>query len=420
MTKTTSAADDETRIRQASSVVAPHCDFRLDYCAASKQGTHRDKNEDSVLCRPDLGLFAVADGMGGHAAGDVASRVALEHVEHELAMPQVAQTLERYVLSPDLEARRAVFAALKGAFAAANAAVLAAAAELANEKGMGTTLDVVLLVRDRAFLAHVGDSRAYIVRPATVLQLTHDHALYDTLQQTGKRIAVKRWHKSPLAKHIGSTKRQVVDTLFVDLAVGDKIVLCTDGAYGALDEEGDFGALCEGGPHTVCTNLLDCAATHGQTDDATVITIRAGERFVSREVDAGPRSSDVAVAAASPLLSELPMAMVLTALQAAVEIEVEVGASVDRAAAGDRVAYIVLDGLVKLANGRMLGASGLLLPESLLDVPLRGELPTVLERARLLRIRHDDFVEVCAHDPLLAAALYQRLARHLATVGGST
>ncbi|MCC6523619.1 MAG: protein phosphatase 2C domain-containing protein [Polyangiaceae bacterium] len=404
---------------QASAQVLPRCDFRIDYCAATQQGATHAKNEDAHLCRPAIGLFGIADGMGGHAAGDMASRVSLQCIERVLGGADAAAVLERYVRQPDLVERRAVFALLKQAYAAANEAVLSAALRHGGDKGMGSTLDVVLLVRDRAFFAHLGDSRAYLVRPMATLQLTHDHALYDSLQQTGKRISVKRWIKSPLARHIGSTKRQAVDTLFVDLQPGDKIILCTDGAYGALDDECDFGALCEGSAKSVCTSLIEAAATQGLGDDATVVTLRIGDRFVARAADGGPRAEDIAVALTSPLLCELAPSAALAALQAAVEVELDEGTRIDRAVASDRVAYIVLDGLVQLPSGRTLGASGLLFPESLLDVPMRNELPTTVTRARLLRIRHDDFVEVCSHDPALAAGLYQRLARHLATLAAS-
>jgi CRP-like cAMP-binding protein len=89
--------------------------------------------------------------------------------------------------------------------------------------------------------------------------------------------------------------------------------------------------------------------------------------------------------------------------------------------ANDRVAYLILDGLVRTPGGRTLGASALLMAESLLDMPQHGPLPAVVARARLLRIRHDDFKQVCSHDPHLAAALYLRIARHLANAlpGGS-
>ena len=105
----------------------------------------------------------------------------------------------------------------------------------------------------------------------------------------------------------------------------------------------------------------------------------------------------------------------LATLAASVEVEVAADQDVPRAVANDRVAYLVVDGAVEVPGGRVLGPSGLLLAQSLLDIATRGALPKTVERTRLLRIRQDDFQEVCDHDTELAAALFFRLAKHVAT-----
>jgi PPM family protein phosphatase len=399
--------------------VVPSFDFRIDFAAASAIGIGRSLNQDALLSRAELGLFTIADGMGGHAAGEVAARVAVDVVDRTLRSTQARTAVQNYASEPELENRRAIFRELDRAMVAANDAVIQAAEKDASRRGMGTTLDVVLFVRDRAFFAHVGDGRAYLLRPTAMLQLTNDHAAYDSLRTSGKR-APRRFNKSPLTNSIGHRRRLVVDCVSVDIAAGDRIVLCTDGVSNALDGEPVFEQLCrKGNAPEVCERLIEAAREHGALDDATVIVIQVQERFAKRRVDAGPRARDLEIIASSPLLSALGPADVLSALAACVEVEIEVGAEVPRAVANDRVAYIVLDGLVELPNGRRLGPAGLLMGESLLDVAVRGKLPSVLEAARLLRIRHDDFNQVCAHNLRLAAEMYKRLARHLATVGPS-
>jgi CRP-like cAMP-binding protein len=282
---------------------------------------------------------------------------------------------------------------------------------------MGTTLDLLLLVRNRAFVAHVGDSRAYLVRRTATLQLTNDHAAFDSLRLTGKRVPTARFGRSPLANSIGARPQVQVDTVFVDFATGDRFVLCTDGVFGVLGGESSLTGLCNApSARQICANLLDNVRAQRGHDDATAVVVRVGRRFVARRDDPGPRALDLAVISASPLLCDLPAAAVLSTLAAGVEVEVEAGQEVPRAVANDRVAYLVLDGAVRVAGGRSLGAPALLMAESLLDVARRSALPKVTERARLLRIRHDDFKEVCSHDPELAAQLYMRLARHLATL----
>lgn len=397
--------------------VLPRFDYRVDYASATGRGAARDNNEDVLLCRPDMALFGIADGMGGHAAGEIAAALSLEVCEREIGTKAATRLLDKYAANPKLDNRRAVFDLLGRVIQTANEAVLDAGRQDSNRRGMGTTLDIVLLVRDRAFVAHVGDSRAYLVRRTATLQLTNDHAAFDSLRVTGKRTPTARWGRSPLANSIGARPNVQVDTLFVDLAPRDRLVMCTDGVFGVIHSDSQLAELCSApSARDICARLLNHVREQFGHDDATAVVIRVGERFVARRGDPGPRALDMAVVSASPLLIDLPPSAVFNTLAASVEIELDAGEEVPRAVANDRVAYLILDGAVQLPGGRILGASGLLMAESLLDVARRGRLPEVLERARLLRIRHDDFRQVCSHDPLLAAQLYMRLARHLATL----
>jgi PPM family protein phosphatase len=396
-------------------VVVPSFDFRLDYAAATARSVRRDVNQDVVLCRPELSLFAIADGMGGHAAGDVAARTALAALEEHLSLPESRRQVKHYAREPNLDNRRAIFKLMAAAVAHANKTVMAAGEKHPEHKGMGTTLDMALLVGDRAFIAHVGDARIFLVRPSTVLQLTHDHTAYDSLRTSGKRVPAKQ-RKSPLANSIGHKEGVAIDTLHVDLSAGECLVLCTDGAFSPIEGEAAFHAALrlEDAQH-IGERLIESARLADASDDASVITLLIQDRFVQHEGDAGARARDLDIVSHSPLVVDLPASDVLATLSAAVEIELEPGVEIPRAVASDRVAYIVLDGSIQTAAGRILGTSAFLMAESLLDIPTRDALPKVHERARLLRIRHDDFVAVCSHDPQLAANLYQRIARHLAT-----
>ena len=393
-------------------------DFQVDYAWASAMGSQREHNEDTLLCDAALGLFAVADGMGGHAAGEVASRTAVAAVRAELRASETRATIRRYATEPSLERRRAVFAVLIEAVQAANRAVLRLATTQPEWEGMGTTLDLVLLVRDRAFFAHVGDARAYLVRPTTTLQLTHDHAKYDSLRMTGKRAPARVMARSPLSNSIGQGEQLAVDTLFVDLAQGHRIVLCSDGVFDTVDDENELTTtFAASPPEQVAQDAVAHARATGSRDDASCVVVCVGERMCQRGDDNAPRTLALEELSRSPLLLDMSVAQVMSTIAAGVEVDLPNGSEIPRAVANDRVAYLVLDGLVELPNGRTLGASALLMAESLLDIPGRGALPKVVEHARLLRIRHHDFNEVCEHSPLLAVELYKRIARHLATRG---
>lgn len=408
----------ESLAAEGAGTIIPAFDFRVDYAAVTVMGQGRETNQDSLRCVPELGLFIIADGMGGHAAGEVASKLAIDEVEKALGEEATRQLVRDYAREPDLEGRRLIYRCMEEAARRANAAVIAAGQENHERHGMGTTLDFVLLVRDRAFFAHVGDSRAYLVRPTITLQLTHDHAAYDSLRTSGKRMP-QRMVRSPLSNSIGHRKTLKVDTLFVDLATRDRIILCTDGVFDVYDEERLLGQSMRKGPVAeVSRRLARLARKRGPNDDTTAITIAVKRRFAKRPADAGPRAQDIQTLASSPLLDGLETAFVLSTLTAGVEVDLQKGDEIPRAVANDRVAYVVIDGMVELPNGRTLGPSGLLMAESLLDIARRGPLPKVTEDARLLRIRQTDFEEVCTHNTALAAELYKRIARHLASLQG--
>jgi serine/threonine protein phosphatase PrpC len=403
----------KSRRESATAVVCPRFDFRVDYAALSRVGRRHEINEDRATCRPGSSVFALADGMGGHRDGDQASRLAVGTALERLCDRNATTTLARYASDPKLHNRREVFRLLESALVAASQAVRDAG-DGDDEKSMGSTLVAVLLVRDRAFIAHVGDSRVYLARPTATVQLTHDHSVYDELRTTGKRRPARLQRRSPLSNWIGAESPSV-DTAFVDLTTSDRILLCSDGVHHGIDDEALLGKLCrQDGVGDACDRLVSEAIRRDGTDDASAILLHIGDRFVKRRSDRGPRGRDLEVMASTPLLVGLSTAQVLSTIAAGIEIELDTGDEVPNVVASDRVAYLILEGLVKLPSGRLLGPSGMLLAESLVDEQRRDDLPVVEQPARLLRIRHDDFVEVCSHEPRLAAALYKRLARHLA------
>lgn len=408
--------DSPHLVQQGRGAVVPSFDFRIDFAAGSRRGPEKEVNQDAVRCFPASGLFTLADGMGGHPAGEVASVLCLETIHEELRREASRKAIEAYALSPELEHRRALYDLLTSTTVAAHRAVRAEGERDPAKKGMGTTVDFTLLVRDRGFFAHVGDSRAYLVRPTATLQLTHDHAAYDTLRTSGKRVPRGQGGKSPLSNSIGHREELTVDTLYVDLAVGDRIVLVTDGAFEGFEDDDSFSAACRAGetPEEVVASLLATADAQEVRDDASAVVVFVGERFTRHRADPGLRNEDIATLRNCPLFLDLSNDDVLAALAAGVEVDYPEGKEVPRAVANDRAAFIVIEGMVKMPSGRYLGPSALLHVESLLDVPNRGPLPEVVERTRMLRIRHDDFVAVCGHDDRLAAQLYRRIAMYFA------
>jgi serine/threonine protein phosphatase PrpC len=392
-------------------------DFGMTFEAAQDLGNTRDRNEDAFLADPELALFAVADGMGGHAAGEVAARLAIDEVHAALSSPESQEALETYAAKPSLPTRRLVLNQLRSAVEAANARVRSHAEQSPEQRGMGTTLDVVWLARSHAFVAHVGDSRVYLARPSAVLQLTHDHSEVEWLRSTGHLRPKGRVNRPDrLLNAIGVRDNVSVDTLYVDLSPGDRLLLCTDGIHGQLGTENELSKLLrQGGVADAASALVRAVATQGR-DNATAVVIEIGERLSEPpSADQAVRAADVDRAALSPLLVDLSPAHVMQALAAAVEVELEPGTSIPQVFASDMVSYIVIDGVVRHGE-RVMSVGALLFAESLVDVWASGPVPVVQQRARLLRLRSHDFSEVCNADPALAAELYRRLATHLARI----
>jgi len=399
------------------SSILPRFDFRAEYSLTSDIGATREHYEDAALVAPELGVFAVADGMGGHLAGEVAAKLAVEQVKASLAGRSAQRALESYVAGADLNARRRVFAELKRAVERANAFIRADAEQNPEHRGMGTTLDVVWFARDHAFIAHAGDGRVYLARQRALLQLTTDHTGQAVFKVDGFGRSVAPAQGSGITNALGINEVVTVDMLFVDVSRGDRLLICSDGVYSQIENESELSELLRAGSSThAAQNLIAHAARQGR-DNATAIVIEIGDRFVKRkDHDRGLNAADLERARQSPLLVDLPLSFALTALSAAVEIEVGEGQAVPRAVANDLVSYIVLDGVVRYSDERRVGAGALVHAESLLGVLGQSEAPVCEQTTRLLRVRADDFAEICS-DPKLGSELYRRLAMHLARLG---
>lgn len=185
----------------------------------SEKGCIRKNNEDSLLVLPEQGLYAVADGMGGHRAGEVASSTALQELER--LVPQLGDSEEQGLES-----------GLTEAFIQANRVVNESSTTEPENAGMGTTLTVLLVRGSTAVIAHVGDSRAYLWRDEVLTSLTVDHSLVGELVRLGQ-ISPEEAEKHPqrhvLMRAVGTDQKIEVDCRSIGLHSGDVFLLCTDG-----------------------------------------------------------------------------------------------------------------------------------------------------------------------------------------------
>ena len=244
--------------------------MRIEIGSATDIGKVRERNEDSVLVDPPL--FVVADGMGGHRGGDVASQVAIE------TMGRLAD--EDHGSLTD-HVRRA------------NRAVWDRSVEEQGLSGMGTTLTAVRIDGDHVTLAHVGDSRAYLLRNGALQQLTEDHTLVARMVRSGeitKAEAEVHPHKNVMTRSLGTDQDVQVDEDSVVLEDGDRLLLCSDGLTGMVTED-QIQAIVEASPtpQNAAERLVRAANRAGGVDNISVVVLAAIEEGGGRGGAAAPR-----------------------------------------------------------------------------------------------------------------------------------
>jgi len=242
----------------------------LSWAARSDAGRRRSSNEDSYIARPDLGLFVVADGMGGHAAGEVASRLAVEAIAAEVSRP-----------APGGPADRPAGRRLSAGFEEANRRIAERATTADDLQGMATTA-VALLVEDAAaVLAHVGDSRAYLFRGGQLTRLTEDHSWVEEQVRAGvltERAAREHPWRNVVTRAIAGTPALAADLTDVPVEPGDRLLLCSDGLMVVSDDR--IARLLAGSEDlaAVCHDLVDAANAAGGPDNVTVLVIEIDGR----------------------------------------------------------------------------------------------------------------------------------------------
>ena len=220
---------------------------------------------------PELGLFAVADGMGGHAAGDRASRLAVEVVEKEIRAARLDQR-PVVVGALDEEPSRSLAAAAR----AASERIHAEAQADPSAEGMGTTLTAILVDRGRVHLAHVGDSRCYLYRDSRLEQLTIDHSWTEEQVRAGFMSREDAEHSSlrhVVTRSVGFDPQVQVDSLTMPALMGDCFLLCSDGLSNYLGGEPLRDFLARGYYSEVPRRLVDTANALGGDDNITVVVI---------------------------------------------------------------------------------------------------------------------------------------------------
>lgn len=231
-------------------------------------GINRSNNEDSVFIMPDRQLYMVADGVGGHNSGELASRMTVGYMAQFVALHPIESVrgdiaLKDYFLS---------------LFSGANDLVFRKSVSEHENRGMATTAVLCYLRNKMAYVINVGDSRAYLVRDGVLRQITRDHTLVQDMIDNGlitAKQADERTDKNMITKAIGAEMEVHPDFFAFETYPGDTIIMCSDGLYGEVEDD-KMASMASAATtmHTLSKDLVDAANNHGGSDNISVVCIR--------------------------------------------------------------------------------------------------------------------------------------------------
>ena len=388
--------------------------MELKFFAATDIGRQRDHNEDNYLVDPTLHLFVVADGMGGHAAGEVASQIAVHEVSR--IVRENADVIERYAKGQDLNARQEILAVMEHAVQTACASIYHRGQAEADKRGMGTTTSALLIAGDRGFIAHVGDSRIYLLRQNQVHQLTEDHSLINELVRRGK-IKRDEIDSSPYSKYKNAVTRAVgayesveTDTLDFEVLPGDGFLLCSDGLHAYLKDSDVPEIMTADDIADAPKTMVALANAGGGHDNITAVVVRVE---VGATTEHAARASDLAnrvdVLKKMPLFKHLTYKEIMRLLNVLVVKDYKAGEKIIEEQTDGEELFIILSGKVRLhkeeafithlERGAHFGEM------ALVDRSKRSASATAEEESRALMLRRRDFYEIIRKEPVLATKL---------------
>ncbi len=329
----------------------------LRYSAVTNVGRQRDHNEDNFLVDKKLSLFMVCDGMGGHAAGEIASALAVRVIHEEIK--REIDLLQDYVAAKtgvDRVTKRDITNMLEFAVNRASARVHAEALRDPSKRGMGTTLVLLLILGQQAFITYCGDSRVYLLRDGVLEQVTEDHTVYNELIRR-KKLPRERIEeiapKNAITRAVGVFDHAEPESLVIDLVSGDRFLLCSDGLSGYFEDQPErLGALLsEPSEDRVTESLIEAANAAGGRDNITTVVVTVGDATTRDEKRARRIQLQRDILARMPLFRTLSDREILRLLQVTVVQAYRDGEVIIREGDIGEDLFIVLAGEVKVKKG---------------------------------------------------------------------
>jgi serine/threonine protein phosphatase PrpC len=393
----------------------------LNFWAATDVGRERSHDEDKFLIDPNLSLFVVADGMGGHASGEVASAIAVHTIHGIIAEAHNVFSAPR---DDDYAWHMEVCILLEHAVHMACANIYEKAQAEPEKRGMGTTVVTLLIAGNRGYIAYVGDSRLYLVRGGLVYQLTEDHSLMNELVRRGK-VTAEEFDDSPYAAYknamtraVGPTADVEVDTLDFDMAPGDSFLLCSDGLYEYLDDQDLTKTLTIPEIRDVPGKLIEMANTRGGKDNITAVVIQVPYDGTAPAGGSSDLNTTIDILRRAPLFEDLTYQQLVRMMNVGRLGFTRVGDLLFREGDPGEDMLVVLSGQVVVTRGGAelvtLGAGAHIGEMSLVDDAPRSASASCVQEGRVLRISRDDFEEILRAEPALGVKLLRRIVSEMA------
>ena len=394
--------------------------MKVSMWGATDVGRSRKINEDSFLLSPDHNFVAVADGMGGYQRGDVAAQLACNVIKEVIYTHK--HVVELYRRAPSEASASAVKTMLETTMQRACKEVHDAAVAMTGKGGrMGTTMDLVLFAGTKAFISHVGDGRVFLLRGGEIHQLTEDHTV--AAQEAASGVPVEqRSSRNVITRALGVFPNVVVDSLVFDLQVDDRVIICTDGLYGYVDESELAAEVVGGGVEEVVDRLIGLANQRGGRDNISVVVFQAeAEGKVNEDHEMVRRLERLRNVG---LFQFCTYRELMKVCQMAIPQAIPAGSVLFEEGAQGRECYIVEEGEVTIRKaGQVLGVmtSGDYFGEmSFIDVPIRSATAVATRDTKLLVIGRNQFLQVLKQDSELAAKLMWQLLQKMSRLVRST
>ena len=376
----------------------------------SDVGKKRQHNEDAMLIEPALGLYIVADGMGGHAAGEVASawaiRIAKEHISaHHKVLADLAD-------NPTPARRAAASALVEAAIQRACSEIYRSASADASKRGMGTTFACLVAAGNRGVIGHVGDSRVYLVRDGQCHRLTEDHTLVTAQLKAGtisKEQAATSQYRNVITRAVGIQESVQVDTLIIDMLPQDLFLLCSDGLHGYLTD-GEIPPLVNSVDlQHLPAKMVEIANERGGRDNVTVIAVAVRGDVAQAGDEASDAHSRMEALRKIPLFRHLTYKEQTAVLSLANTRSFGPGEEIFlEGERGDEL-FVVIAGRVAIENAGVeiaeLRAGGHFGEMGLIDNAPRSATVRASEGTRVMVISRPDLMNLMRRESILAVKL---------------